>query len=77
MNQLAEAQAAPDAAGIIGERFLRRRQVEEITGLSRSSIYRLIEDGEFPRPVRVSLNAVRWRLSAIADWMHSRPLAGN
>ena len=32
------------------DRLLRRRQVEEITGMSRSSIYRLMQDGEFPRP---------------------------
>ena len=32
------------------ERLLRRREVEKITGMSRSSIYRLMPDGEFPRP---------------------------
>ncbi len=77
MSQWTEAQAAPEAAEVIGERFLRRQQVEEITGLSRSSIYRLIEGGQFPRPVRVGPNAVRWPSSVIADWMRSRPLAGN
>ena len=35
------------------DRLLRRRQVEEITGMSRSSIYRLMQDGQFPRPVKV------------------------
>ena len=35
------------------DRLLRRRQVEEVTGMSRSSIYRLMQNGEFPRPVRV------------------------
>ena len=45
------------------DRLLRRREVEEITGLSRSSIYRLMADGEFPRPVKVGSAAVRWRAS--------------
>ena len=35
------------------DKLLRRRQVEEITGMSRSSIYRLMQDGQFPRPVKV------------------------
>ena len=57
------------------DRLLRRRHVEEITGLSRSSIYRLMQDGEFPRPVRVGPAAVRWRSSDITDWLESRPVA--
>ena len=57
------------------DRLLRRRQVEEITGLSRSSIYRLMQDGEFPRPVKVGPAAVRWRASDITAWLESRPEA--
>ena len=57
------------------DRLLRRRQVEEITGLSRSSIYRLMQDGEFPRPVKVGPAAVRWRASDITVWLESRPVA--
>ena len=59
----------------MNDRLLRRRQVEEITGLSRSSIYRLMQDGDFPRPVRVGPAAVRWRTSDITVWLESRPLA--
>ena len=57
------------------EKLMRRRDVEELTGLSRASIYRLIAEGEFPRPVRVSATAVRWRASDIAVWIQSRPVA--
>ena len=57
----------------MGDRLLRRQQVEEITGLSRSSIYRLMKSGEFPRPVKVGPAAVRWRESDIMDWLESRP----
>ena len=35
------------------DRLLRRRHVEEVTGMSRSSIYRLMQNGEFPRPVKI------------------------
>ena len=57
------------------DRLLRRRHVEEITGMSRSSIYRLMQSGEFPRPVRVGPTAVRWRASDITGWLESRPVA--
>ena len=56
------------------DRLLRRREVERITGLSRSSIYRLKQDGDFPRPVRVGPSAVRWKESDIAAWLESRPV---
>ena len=59
------------------DRLLRRRQVEAITGLARSSIYRQMELGSFPRPVRVGPTAVRWRESDITQWMESRPTVGS
>lgn len=59
----------------MNDRLLRRRQVEEITGLARSTIYRLMKDGTFPRPIRVAPGAVRWRLSDIEAWLDSRPTA--
>ena len=43
----------------VNDRLLRRRQVEEITGLSRSSIYRLMRKGDFPAPVKVGPAAVQ------------------
>ena len=57
------------------DRLLRRREVEEITGLSRSSIYRLMREGQFPRPVKAGPAAVRWKESDITDWLDSRPIA--
>ena len=59
----------------MGDRLLRRRQVEEITGITRSSIYRLMQNGDFPPSVRVGPTAVRWRESDITGWLESRPIA--
>jgi len=57
------------------ERLLRRREVEAITGLSRSGLYRLMEEGEFPRPLRVGRASVRWRLSEVQAWIDECPKA--
>ena len=59
----------------MNDRLLRRREVEELTGLSRASIYRLMRSGRFPLPVRVSDTAVRWKASDITAWIESRPVA--
>ncbi len=54
------------------EKHLRRRTVEAMTGLSRSSLYSLMSKGEFPRPVKLSSRAVAWPESKIAEWLASR-----
>ena len=54
--------------------FLRRRVVEERTGLSRSSIYDLIAAGEFPRPVPLGRRTVGWIETEIANWQARRIL---
>ena len=59
----------------MSDRLLRRHEVEERTGLSRASIYRLMSQGEFPRQVRVSARGVRWKESDVTAWMQSRPEA--
>ncbi|WP_114966819.1 helix-turn-helix transcriptional regulator [Alkalilacustris brevis] len=57
------------------QRYLRRTEVEKITGLSRSSIYKLMSEGDFPRPVKLTAKAVAWPESVITDWLMSRPSA--
>ena len=40
--------------------LLRRPQVQQRTGLSRTTLYEYIKDGEFPAPVRLGARAVGW-----------------
>ncbi|MDD9726528.1 AlpA family transcriptional regulator [Roseovarius sp. SK2] len=51
------------------DRILSCIEVQQATGLSRSTIYRMIERGDFPRPQKLGLRAIGWRESAISDWM--------
>ena len=53
--------------------FLRLQAVIRVTGLSRSTLYRLIADKQFPRPVRLGPRAVAWRRSDIDAWGRTRP----
>jgi prophage regulatory protein len=49
--------------------FLRLRTVLAITGLSRSTLYRRIQAGTFPRQVRIAERCVGWRQSAVDAWL--------
>ena len=60
---------------IMIQKHLRRREVEELTGLSRSSLYDLMAKGAFPRPIKLTGKAVAWPESAIVEWLQSRPSA--
>lgn len=55
------------------ERIIRRAEVLRLTGLTKSSLYRLIEAGEFIRPVRLGPNSVGWRLAAVLEWIRALP----
>ena len=55
--------------------LLTRREVEAEVGLSRSTIYRMIEAGTFPPPRRISAGTVRWPRSEIEKWKARQPLS--
>lgn len=51
--------------------LLPRKTVEELSGLSRATIYRLIKAGRFPRPLSIGTGSVRWRQSEVIAWQQS------
>ena len=52
--------------------ILRRHQVQQRTGLSRSTLYQYIKDGAFPASVQLGPRAVGWLESDISDWITAR-----
>lgn len=46
--------------------------VVRMTGLGRSTIYRLIAENKFPGPVRVGDRAVAWRQVDLDKWSEGR-----
>lgn len=54
------------------QQLYRRPAVQEITCLSRSSIYDLMRQGKFPRPIKLTGKAVAWRESDLTAWLESR-----
>lgn len=52
--------------------LLRLPMVMRITGLARSTIYKLISQNQFPVPIKLSTRAVAWLQSEIETWVSSR-----
>jgi prophage regulatory protein len=56
-------------------KILRLAQVVALTGLSRSSIYRLIQSGQFPTQIKLAERASGWHESDVCGWIGERPKA--
>lgn len=62
-------------------KIVRRKEFEQLSGLSRSTIYDKMNpkspryDKDFPKPVKLSLNAVGWFEQDIHTWLKTRSLA--
>jgi prophage regulatory protein len=48
--------------------FLRLGAVRQRTGLTESSLYRLIHAQQFPAPFKISERSIAWREDQISEW---------
>lgn len=64
--------STPRPPQFINDRFIRLPELLRLTGLGRSSVYRLVERGQLPPPMKISERAVAWRLSSINEWQAAR-----
>lgn len=53
-------------------KFLKIREVMEITSLARSTIYKFTAEGRFPKQVPIGGNSVVWVESEVLEWMEAR-----
>ena len=73
ISELRQSPAPGDVVAVL----LRLPAVMHVTGLSRSTLYRLIADEQFPRPVRLGPRAVAWRRSDVEAWSEARPVTAH
>lgn len=55
------------------DRIIRLKTVLQRTGLSRSTLYRKISQGTFPKQIRIAARCAGWRESAVNAWL-SNPM---
>lgn len=56
----------------IERRFLRLPEVENICGLKKSHIYRLIKSKRFPEAIKLGDRAVAWDAQEVENWRQQR-----
>lgn len=52
--------------------FIRTRQVLRMIGVGRTTLWRMVQEGSFPRPVRVTQRNAGYLLEAVEHWMRTR-----
>ena len=53
------------------DRFVKLDEVKRRVGLGKSMIYRLIAEGKFPPPYKISPFASRWSDREIVAWINA------
>jgi predicted DNA-binding transcriptional regulator AlpA len=59
-----------------GERFVSKREIAALLGISERQVERLRALGLFPAPLDLPGRAVRWSLQAVHQWLRERGLRG-
>jgi prophage regulatory protein len=52
--------------------LLRIKDVEAVVGLCRSTIFRRVRAGDFPKPLLLGRRHIAWEPADIAEWRRSR-----
>ena len=55
--------------------LVRLPTVMRMTGLARSTIYKMIAKQNFPTPVRLGPRTVAWRRTDLDAWSQAQPIA--
>ncbi|MEP6898695.1 MAG: AlpA family phage regulatory protein [Rhodanobacter sp.] len=68
------SQSAPKAGALQVQnvRFIRLPEVRDVTGLSRSQLYRLVQSGDFPAQVKLGASASAWIEAEVMNWCADR-----
>ena len=56
---------------LLEDRFVDMAFITRLTGLTDKWIYKLIKDGEFPKPIKLGRSS-RWLQSEVEAWLQER-----
>ena len=65
----ADSPAAPPGAALPDTGFLRQPQVLSFVPISKSTLWRRVQVGSFPEPVKLSTRITVWRAEDLRRWI--------
>lgn len=61
----------PSTISLLDNQFIDMKFITQLTGLTDKWFYKLIQDGEFPRPIKFGRSS-RWLKSEVESWLQIR-----
>ncbi|WP_249173445.1 helix-turn-helix transcriptional regulator [Burkholderia dolosa] len=49
--------------------FMRHKQILQIFPVSRSTLWRLVQAGKFPKPIKMGAHLIVWRAEEVRAWI--------
>lgn len=56
---------------LLEDKFIDMKFIVQLTGLSDKWFYKLIQDGQFPKPIKLGRSS-RWLKSEVDTWLKAR-----
>ncbi|WP_272582107.1 MULTISPECIES: helix-turn-helix transcriptional regulator [unclassified Providencia] len=56
---------------LLDDQFIDMKFITALTGLTNKWFYKLIQDGEFPKPIKLGRSS-RWLKSEVEQWLQKR-----
>ncbi|MEQ5679573.1 helix-turn-helix transcriptional regulator [Providencia rettgeri] len=56
---------------LLNDQFVDMKFITHLTGLTDKWFYKLIQDGEFPKPIKLGRSS-RWLKSEVEQWLQAR-----
>ncbi|MEX9967691.1 helix-turn-helix transcriptional regulator [Providencia stuartii] len=56
---------------LLNDQFIDMKFITQLTGLTDKWFYKLIQDGEFPKPIKLGRSS-RWLKSEVEQWLQAR-----
>ena len=51
--------------------IIRTNDLVRLLGIHKTTLWRWVQAGEFPEPLRMNRNTIGWRISTIEAWLES------
>lgn len=52
--------------------FYRQKEVMALLGVSRSTLLRMIDEGKFPKPIKISARVNYWKVELVHKWFDEK-----
>jgi len=70
-NPTMEDSIMTEQISLLDDQLVDMRFITKLTGLTDKWFYKLIKDGQFPKPIKLGRSS-RWKQSEIEGWLQQR-----